>query len=160
MVHLVLSPKKACRAVATSLAVLFAVTACGTPDAAPKPSPSIPTISAVTTSAQVSSTPVPTNDTITVRPTEAEALPPPERPTVREPEPGTTTEAPAPPPGATSTSTPTPPPPVETTDPPVEGPFVLQGTACPAEGAIAVNRRLKPMVCTADGGDRLRWQPL
>ncbi|MCS7480870.1 hypothetical protein ACFFQW_28180 [Umezawaea endophytica] len=149
-----LSPKKACGVVTTSLAVLLAAAACGAPDAAPKPAPSIPTISAVTTSAQVSSTPVPSNNDITVRPTEVPTTS--EEPAVVEPEPEPTTEAPAPPPEPTAT----PPPPEETTDPPVEGPFVLQGTACPVEGALAVNRRLKPMVCTAGGGDDLRWQPL
>jgi len=153
MVHLVLPPKKAGGVALGSLVALLVAAACGTPDAAPKPSPSIPTISAVTTSAQVSSTPVPSNDAITVRP--------PADPTTEEAPVEVTTEAPAPvpPPQPEQPEPPAPPPPAETTDP-VEGPFVLQGTPCPQVGAIAVNRRLKPMVCTAADGDEPRWQPL
>jgi hypothetical protein len=147
MVQLVLSPKQ----VAIAGLVLLVAAGCGTPDAAPKPPPSIPTISTSSTSAQVSPTPVPSNNAITVKPL-AEPVPV-EAPVVEEPVVETTTEAPVPPP-----EPPPPPPPVETTDPPVDGPFVLQGTACPVEGAVAVNRRLQPMVCTAE--DKLRWQPL
>ena len=153
MVHLVLPPKKAGGVALGSLVALLLAAGCGTPDAAPKPSPSIPTISAVTTSAQVSSTPVPTNNAITVRPTAD--------PTTEEETPvEVTSEAPPPaPPPEPEPPAPPPPPTEETTDP-ADPPFVLQGTPCPQVGAIAVNRRLKPMVCTAADGDKPRWQPL
>ncbi len=153
MVQRVPSPKKAGGAALASLVALVVVASCGTPDAAPKPAPTIPTIPAISTSAQVSSTPVPSNNAITVQPT---ATP--------EPPAETTTEAPpaAPPPPQPP---PPPPPPEEPTTPPTteprpDGPFVQQGTACPVEGAIAVNRKLKPMVCTAGGAGRPRWRPV
>ncbi|HEX6342909.1 hypothetical protein [Umezawaea sp.] len=150
-----LSPKKACGTAITGLALVLVATACGAPDAAPRPSPSIPTISPAPTSAQASSPPVPSNDVIAVQPPVAP------EPAPVEVEPTTEAPPPAPPPPA-EPPPPPPPPPEEPADPepPEEGLVVMQGTACPVEGAIAVNRRLKPMVCTAGSGDRLRWQPL
>ena len=144
MVHHVLSPPKA----AGLLALLVAATACGAPDAT-GPTPTFPLTA--TSSPQLSTPPVPSNNTITVKPTT------PVEPTVE-----ATTE-PSPPPSETPPPAPPQPPPGEPTAPPPTeepsgGPFVLQGTACPFEGAIAVNRRFKPMVCTAEG-DKLRWQP-
>jgi hypothetical protein len=129
MVHLVLSPKKAVRStgVASSgVVALLVVAACGTPDAAPKPSPTVPTIS---TSAQVSSTPVPSNNAITVKPT-------PPTPTAE-----ATTETPPP-----AQAPPPPPPPVETTDPTTErprGPFAQQGAAGLTTGS-RVSERVRP----------------
>jgi hypothetical protein len=145
MVQLVLSPKKAVwstGAASGGVLALLVVAACGTPDAAPRPSPTVPTIS---TSAQVSSAPTPSNNAITVKSTTT--TPP---PTVE-----ATTEPPPPPPP--------PAPPVETPDPTTKrprGPFAQQGAACPVEGAVSVNRRLRPMVCTAGSGGKLRWQPI
>jgi type IV secretory pathway VirB10-like protein len=150
MVQVVLSQKKACGVAVSGLVMLFVVVACSTPDAAPKPAPTIPTIPTSSTSAQVSSTQVPSNNAITVRPA---ATPEPVAQTTTE------TPPPAPPPPPSS-----PPPVEETTEPTTaqrpERPFAQHGTECPVEGAIAVNRRLKPMVCTAEGSGKLRWQPI
>ncbi|MET1072150.1 MAG: hypothetical protein ABWY11_05835 [Umezawaea sp.] len=43
---------------------------------------------------------------------------------------------------------------------PQNGPIVVQGATCAIEGALAVNRRLRPMRCVPDGQGELRWAQL
>jgi hypothetical protein len=135
----------------SGLIVLLIATSCGNPDAAPSPVPA-PTTSA---SSSTSSVTLPVNNDITVRATTTTTPPPPPpEPVTTKPEVTTQVVPPVQPP----------PPPVQTTKqtPPWETPrrglFAEPGAPCESQGAFALSRRGKPMVCSPDGHGKLHWQ--